>query len=111
MKTVRALAPPLNYYSPHLCHSDWSVSSDIPTHLLVTVLLESCDFLMMQYDKVLPLTVAQVYLFIKEYLSMVSRTKYKVIVEKTYSCLGSTKFFHTHITSYRSYVRNSYTHN
>src|SRR5690625_7178278 len=86
MKTVRALAPPLNYYSPHLCHSDWSVLSDIPTHLLVPVLLESCDFLMMQCDKVLPLTVAQVYLFIKEYLSTVSRTKYKMIIEKTYSC-------------------------
>jgi len=42
---------------------------------------------------------AQVYSFIKEYLSTVSRTKYKVIVEETYSCLGSTKFFHTHIIS------------
>src|SRR5690625_169804 len=111
MTTVRALAPPLNYYCRQLCHSAWSVLSDIPTHLLVTVLLESCDFLMMQCDEVLPLTVAQVYLFIKEYLSTVSRTKYKVIVKRAYSCLGSTKILHIPITSLRSYVRNAYMHN
>src|SRR5690625_8046350 len=96
MTTVRALAPPLNYYCRQLCHSAWSVLSDIPTHLLVTVLLESCDFLMMQCDEVLPLTVAQVYLFIKEYLSTVSSTKYKMIVEKTYNGLCSTKHLYTH---------------
>src|SRR5690625_880945 len=48
---------------------------------------------------------AQVYLFIKKYLSTVSRTKYKVIVEKTYSCLDSTKILHTQyyiITNIRS---------
>src|SRR5690625_3895381 len=73
--------------------------------------LHYCDFLMMQCDEVLPLTVAQVYLFIKEYLSTVSSTKYKMIVEKTYSCPGSTKIFYTHITSWRSYVRNAYMHN